>query len=66
MPLMGGFDLFERAASGDSAPPAILYSASSDDRDEIRSLKMGAADYIRLPVSPEVLRLRSRRALGRS
>ena len=66
MPLMGGFDLFERATHGDSAPPAILYSASSDDRDEIRSLKMGAADYIRLPVSPEVLRLRSKRALGRS
>lgn len=65
MPLMGGFDLFERAARGEHAPPAILYSASSDERDEIRSLRMGAADYIRLPAGPEVVRLRARKALGR-
>lgn len=66
MPLMGGFDLFERAARGEDAPPAILYSASSDERDEIHSLRMGAADYIRLPAGPEVVRLRARKALGRS
>ncbi len=65
MPLMGGFDLFERAARGENAPPAILYSASSDERDEIRSLRMGAADYIRLPAGPEVVRLRARKALRR-
>lgn len=66
MPLMGGFDLFARAARGEDAPPAILYSASSDERDEIRSLKMGAADYIRLPAGPEVVRLRAKKALRKS
>lgn len=65
MPLMGGFDFFERASRGESAPPAILYSASRDHRDEVRSLRLGAADYLRLPVHPEVLRLRSRRATDR-
>lgn len=63
MPLMGGFDLFERVGRGESVPAAILYSASTKDSDEVRSLQMGAIDYIRLPASPAVVRLRVRRAL---
>lgn len=62
MPLMGGFDLLERAARGESAPPVILYSSSSGHSDEVRSLRMGAADYVRLPVNPDVVRLRVARA----
>ncbi len=65
MPLMGGFDLFERAAAGHNSPPAILYSASENDNDEIKSLQLGAVDYIRIPVNPEILRLRVFNALRR-
>jgi DNA-binding response OmpR family regulator len=64
MPLMGGFDLFERSNVGDAPAKAILYSASDTDADEIRALRMGAIDYFRLPINPEILRLRVRRALG--
>ena len=64
MPLMGGFDLFERSNVAQAAPRAILYSASDTDADEIRALRMGAMDYFRLPINPEILRLRVRRALG--
>ncbi|MDZ4064902.1 MAG: response regulator, partial [Coriobacteriia bacterium] len=63
MPLMGGFDLFERYSRGESVPAAVLYSASTKDSDEVRSLEMGAIDYVRLPASPAVVRLRVRRAL---
>lgn len=63
MPLMGGFDLFARTHGGKTEVPAILYSASKSDKDEIQSLRMGAADYLRMPANPEVLRLRVARAL---
>jgi len=64
MPLMGGLDLFARTNTGQSAVPAILYSASDSDKDEIQSLRMGASDYLRMPANPEVLRLRVARALA--
>ncbi|ULQ60731.1 response regulator [Brucepastera parasyntrophica] len=65
MPGMNGFevmDVLQRDAKTAEIP--ILFLTGKEDRDsEIRAIEMGAADYLRKPIEPEVLRTRVRHQL---
>lgn len=58
MPGMLGTDVLHRWRAEDRAFPVLLLSAVDDDHTVIRSLELGAADYIRKPFSMPELKAR--------
>lgn len=61
MPEVNGFEALKRLrAKGDRAAsiPVVFLTADDDDEAEKKALRMGAMDFIRKPIIPEVLSLR--------
>jgi diguanylate cyclase (GGDEF)-like protein/PAS domain S-box-containing protein len=60
MPGMDGYEVLNRLKidSLTADIPVIIVTALSEPEDEVRGLRMGAADYIAKPVNPDWLRLR--------
>ena len=67
MPNMDGYEFMENAkASGFfSQIPIIMLSGSESSKERIKSLRLGADDYIVKPFNPEELYLRIRNILAR-
>ena len=65
MPGMDGYSVLSRlkANPATSNIPVIFVTALSDAADEARGLKLGVADYLTKPVSPELLLMRVRTQL---
>ncbi len=66
MPEMDGFETFERLRKLDASGrdiPVIFLTAESKDDIEVQCLSMGARDFIRKPLVPEVLTLRVRQCI---
>ena len=61
LPGINGFELMEELKNigGDIARvPVIFFTGDDDEEDEIKGLSMGAMDYIRKPLVPEILKAR--------
>ena len=69
MPEMDGYEVARRlkADAKTQAIPVIFVTAKIEEEDEARGFKMGAVDYLRKPVNPEVTlaRIRSHLELKR-
>ncbi|MCR4762301.1 MAG: response regulator [Lachnospiraceae bacterium] len=68
MPDLDGFETYERLRKqerelGKEHTPAIFLTANEDQESETRGLQMGAMDFIRKPLIPEVLSLRVRHSI---
>jgi two-component system response regulator AtoC len=57
LPGMTGFEVLERCRLIGEAPPVIVVSGLNDVDTVVRSMKLGAADYITKPVDTDELRL---------
>ena len=56
MPEMNGYELHRILQDQTSEPvPIIFMSASESEENEVKGFELGAADYIRKPVRPDVL-----------
>lgn len=64
MPGMLGLDVLHRWRGEGLEFPVLLLSAVDDDQTVIRSLEMGAFDYVRKPFSVPELKARLARYLG--
>lgn len=64
LPGISGFELLQRIREF-SGVPVIFLTASSNDEDAVKALKMGADDYITKPFSPSELLARIEAALRR-
>ncbi|MBI4425508.1 MAG: Flp pilus assembly complex ATPase component TadA [Elusimicrobia bacterium] len=64
MPNLDGLKLVEVVASKGVRTPVIFLTAQAGQDTEAKGLELGAADYIRKPVSKNVLLMRVRRALA--
>ena len=64
MPNFDGFQLLEYMKSKGIKIPVIFLTGLKDESLELRSLKMGAADYIKKPVDKELLLLKLERIIG--
>lgn len=58
MPGMLGLDVLHRWRSEESTFPVLLLSAVDDDTTVVRSLELGAFDYVRKPFSVPELKAR--------
>ena len=67
MPLIDGFQLLEEISNDSKLGniPIIVMTASSENQEEIKALRMGAWDFITKPYNPEVILCRLRNAIGR-
>jgi DNA-binding SARP family transcriptional activator len=63
MPTLDGLTLLEVLARNHVHTPVIFVTGQPGEELEVKSLELGAVDYIRKPVQKEVLLLRVRRAL---
>jgi diguanylate cyclase (GGDEF)-like protein/PAS domain S-box-containing protein len=65
MPGMDGYEVLARLKGhADTADiPVIFVTALAEAADELQGLKLGAADYLTKPVSPDLVRLRVRTQL---
>ena len=68
MPDLDGFETYERLRKqerelGKEHTPVIFLTANEDQESETRGLQMGAMDFIRKPLIPEVLSLRVRHSI---
>ena len=65
MPGMDGYEVLRRlkADPATAGIPVIFVTALAEAADEARGFKLGAADYVTKPVSPELVRLRIRTQL---
>jgi two-component system CheB/CheR fusion protein len=63
-PAMGGLDLLRRMDDWATRPPVIAVSGSSGIADAVKSMKLGALDFIEKPVVGELLVASVRRALA--
>jgi DNA-binding response OmpR family regulator len=50
--------LLEFLKSKNSSIPVVFLSGYTTEVDEIKGLQLGAAEYLRKPVQPELLKLR--------
>ncbi len=68
MPLIDGFQLLEEISNDSKLGniPIIVMTASSENQEKIKALRMGAWDFITKPYNPEVILCRLRNAIGRS
>jgi DNA-binding response OmpR family regulator len=55
MPVMDGWGVLEALQTSPSPPRVIVVSAKSGDRDLVRAIQLGAADYVTKPFSLEDL-----------
>ncbi len=51
MPVMDGWGVLDALARLDQPPRVIVASAKSSDRDVVRAIELGAADYLTKPFS---------------
>jgi predicted GH43/DUF377 family glycosyl hydrolase len=58
MPNFNGYQLLEFMQSKDIKIPVVFLSGNTSQEDEIKGLKLGAAEYLRKPVQPDLLKLR--------
>jgi FixJ family two-component response regulator len=65
MPGMDGLELQRRLATEMPRLPIIFLTAVASDEEERRALQAGAIEFLRKPVSSEVLRQALRSVLGR-
>lgn len=65
MPGMLGIDVLHRWREEGLDMPVLLLSAVDDDENVVRSLELGAFDYVRKPFSVPELKARLTRYLGR-
>ncbi|WP_448568472.1 diguanylate cyclase [Thalassotalea ganghwensis] len=64
MPGLSGMEvLAEIIKEGENAPPVIMLSASDDEDDVVKTLDVGAEDYVTKPYHAKVLLARIRNAL---
>jgi len=65
MPGIDGYEVLSRLKSNPATAdiPVIFVTALAESNDEAIGLKLGAADYIAKPVSPDLLKLRVRTQL---
>jgi predicted GH43/DUF377 family glycosyl hydrolase len=64
MPNFDGFQLLEYMKEKEIDIPVIFLTGLKDESLELKSLKMGAVDYIRKPVDRELLLLKLEKVLG--
>ncbi|NOR86427.1 MAG: response regulator [Bacteroidales bacterium] len=64
MPNFDGFQLLEYMNEKEIDIPVIFLTGLKDESLELRSLKMGAVDYIKKPVDRELLMLKLEKILG--
>lgn len=64
MPNLDGLKLMEMKAANGIATPVVFLTARTETEAESKALDLGAVDYIRKPVSKEVLLARVKRALA--
>jgi len=57
MPVMSGFDVFERLkeAPGVDGMPFVFLTALADRENELRAWRLGADDYVKMPVDFDIL-----------
>ena len=65
MPEMNGFETLEKLRqreklAGEEPVPVIFLTADDNDESEMKGLSLGAMDFIKKPLNPEVLTLRVR------
>jgi len=65
IPKMDGFQLFEKIKEKNIKTPVCFLTAKDNEEDEIRGLKLGAVEYIKKPVSKEILLLRIKKIIER-
>ncbi len=60
MPVMDGFEAVERLKENDNTKniPIIIVTAMSEDTDEAKGFRLGAADYITKPVRAPIVKAR--------
>ena len=68
MPVMDGFQLLEEVSRDPRLVniPMVVMTASSENQEEIKALRMGAWDFITKPYNPEVILRRLQNAIARS
>jgi len=66
MPQVSGFDVLKQLREHPKLKhlPVIILTASSDNKDKLRALDLGATDFLAKPVDPSELRLRVRNTLA--
>lgn len=62
MPGMDGYEVLRRLKADEATRsiPVIFLTSLDDEKDEVKGLQMGAADYITKPLNPAVVRARVR------
>lgn len=58
MPNFTGYQLLEFMQAKKIEIPVVFLSGHTSEEDEIKGLQLGAAEYLRKPVKPDLLRLR--------
>ncbi len=68
MPEIDGYELYSKIRSNEkyAGIPVIFLTAKSGETDEIKSLDIGASDYIQKPISPKKLIARVKSNLRKS
>ncbi len=61
MPEMDGYEVCRRLKENEatSSIPVVFLTANSTNEDEERGLEIGATDFIRKPISPQIVRTRA-------
>ena len=67
MPVMDGFELLNRLKrdSNYADIPVVVMTARNESDSEVRAMEIGAADYIKKPYNPTVVRCRVRNVMAR-
>jgi DNA-binding response OmpR family regulator len=65
MPNLDGFSLLAAVSQKGIRTPVIFLTGRQDAENELRGLELGAEDYIRKPVLPNVLVARIKIALSK-
>ena len=63
MPRMSGLELLQAMNDREIRTPAIFLTAITDEEFEVKSLRLGASDFIRKPIRKDILLLRVRNAM---
>lgn len=63
MPRMSGLELIQAMNDREIHTPAIFLTAITDQEFEVKSLRLGASDFIRKPIRKDILLLRVRNAM---
>lgn len=65
MPEMDGYEVCKRLKANEKTAsiPVVFLTANSTNEDEERGLEIGATDFIRKPISPQIVRTRAENIL---